>query len=212
MNVDEFWNRMDKRGGPDSCWLWLGAHTSGGYGSLNFEGRSMRANRLALELTSGKSSLCALHHCDVPACCNPAHLYWGTKHENARDRQVRGRNNSHKRAGLANGVAIDLALKRFGSLVVLRIDGGRKGLRGGNFWMCVCDCGAVVSKFARYLICGDTKSCGCARYDTVRARMRSERNPGRSHNRKARGKCDSEQGRKISADRMRLAAKLEVVR
>jgi hypothetical protein len=31
-----------------------------------------------------------LHRCDVKACCNPAHLYLGTRADNARDSRERG--------------------------------------------------------------------------------------------------------------------------
>jgi hypothetical protein len=44
---------------------------------------------------------CVLHHCDNPPCFNPAHLYIGTKVDNARDcarrgrKDVRGERNPH---------------------------------------------------------------------------------------------------------------------
>jgi hypothetical protein len=42
----------------------------------------------------------ALHHCDVPACCNPAHLFLGTQADNLRDCAAKGR--YHKPAGEAH--------------------------------------------------------------------------------------------------------------
>lgn len=32
----------------------------------------------------------ACHRCDTPACVKPAHLYWGTAKDNARDVMERG--------------------------------------------------------------------------------------------------------------------------
>jgi hypothetical protein len=69
-----------------------------------------RKNRLthvlALEVTTGEAAngRCALHHCDNPPCCNPKHLYWGSRLDNTRDRDQRGRHVSLK--GERHGCAI----------------------------------------------------------------------------------------------------------
>jgi hypothetical protein len=54
---------------------------------------------------------------------------------------------------------IDLAGQRFGKLVVVEDTGRRKSRR--PIWKCVCDCGNRVEALGKYLLCGDTKSCGC---------------------------------------------------
>lgn len=38
----------------------------------------------------------SLHKCDIPACCNPSHLYPGNDLENARDRRFRRNHNIPK--------------------------------------------------------------------------------------------------------------------
>jgi hypothetical protein len=100
--VEQFWSLVDKAGptvraelGP--CWIWMGAllksrkEQHGRYGRF---GRSAYAHRIALELTQStvlSSDQHALHHCDNPPCCNPAHLYIGTPSDNMKDAARRNR-------------------------------------------------------------------------------------------------------------------------
>ena len=89
-----FWSWVDQSGGPDACWPWLGKHGRRGYGRYRLNRRSHFAHRYALTATSGEPSdptLFALHSCDNPPCCNPAHLRWGTAADNQADRRERGR-------------------------------------------------------------------------------------------------------------------------
>jgi hypothetical protein len=56
--------------------------------------------------------------------------------------------------------AKDLTGQRFGKLtVVCRSDPPNPTRRA--HWLCRCDCGADAVKNGKYLLCGDTTSCGC---------------------------------------------------
>jgi hypothetical protein len=98
-NAERFWRYVD-RGGPDECWLWKGAVGTRGYGNFNVNGAVLKAHRVAYAIANAQldSRLYVLHTCDVPLCCNPAHLYAGTALDNKRDAIDRGRLNPHKSA------------------------------------------------------------------------------------------------------------------
>jgi hypothetical protein len=85
-----FWEYVDRSG---DCWLWTGYRVPTGYGQAWHAGRLVRAHRLAWELTYGPipPGLCVCHACDVPACCNPAHLFIGPQSANLRDMARKGR-------------------------------------------------------------------------------------------------------------------------
>ena len=80
---------------PDACWAWTGRVLPGprGYGSLKVDGRETLAHRLMWELTNGPipDGLCVCHRCDNPPCCNPDHLFLGTKKDNTLDALEKGR-------------------------------------------------------------------------------------------------------------------------
>ena len=87
-----FWSYVDV-GDPARCWPWLGATDRQGYGWFTWPGQGRRrqkyrAHRVALALVEPPSTdeLLCLHACDVPGCCNPNHLRWGTAADNVRDR------------------------------------------------------------------------------------------------------------------------------
>lgn len=84
------------------CWLWTGAKTDGGYGTM---GRKWLAHRLSHYLFKGPipKGLHVLHSCDTPACVNPAHLRAGTRKENMADCVARGR--FRKSTGSFNNLA-----------------------------------------------------------------------------------------------------------
>lgn len=82
--------------GPEDCWLWTGAINYGGHGIAYTGERTIGAHRWVWELKNGPvpPGACVLHRCDVPACCNPAHLFLGTQTDNMRDKCQKGRHRS----------------------------------------------------------------------------------------------------------------------
>lgn len=104
--AERFWALVDKSGGPDTCWPWLGKRTKFGHGLVSHapDGHGHTAHRIAYELTHGPlgPGRLACHKCpggDNPACCNPAHLYNGSWSDNNRDTNERGAK-AQKRAQL----------------------------------------------------------------------------------------------------------------
>lgn len=96
---------VDRTGGKKTCWLWRGYRNKWGYGRMFWKGRAWLAHRLAWVAAGNSipSGLKVLHHCDTPACCNPAHLFLGTDADNAADKMRKGRLGD--RRGEANGNA-----------------------------------------------------------------------------------------------------------
>lgn len=112
--ICRFWSKVDKSGGPDACWPWLGTTKPGGYGSFfvtrippGSKGKKIYANahRLAYELTCGPIApgLFACHRCDTPSCCNPNHIFLGTPRENVQDAVAKGRINYHNNGKKSGG-------------------------------------------------------------------------------------------------------------
>jgi hypothetical protein len=90
--AERFWSKV-KRGKSGECWPWVRATNEKGYGCAWFKEKLHKAHRVAWML-GGKTipaGLCLLHRCDNPPCCNPAHLFLGTKGDNHRDMTGKGR-------------------------------------------------------------------------------------------------------------------------
>ena len=78
---------------PDGdCLLWPWGRANG-YGMVgHYHGKNRLTHRVAFFLEHGRWPFPQCnHHCDVPKCCNPEHLYEGTKQDNVDDRMRRGR-------------------------------------------------------------------------------------------------------------------------
>lgn len=86
-DIERFWSKVDVCNKTE-CWPWLAQLNHRGYGVFWYAGKSVRANRYALEITKGPppyDDAMALHSCDNPPCCNPNHLRWGSAKDNATD-------------------------------------------------------------------------------------------------------------------------------
>lgn len=92
---ERFWEKVDRRG-DDECWLWTGSVDGYGYGMFRPYSRktsAVRAHVMALRLSGVEvvGDQCGLHRCDNPPCCNPRHLFVGSKNDNMRDRNAKDR-------------------------------------------------------------------------------------------------------------------------
>lgn len=89
----------------DEHWLWQNGKDDCGYGFFWLEGRMHRAHRASWILYKGPipEGLDVLHQCDIPGCVNPDCLFLGTRADNNRDRDQKGRHVALK--GEAHGCA-----------------------------------------------------------------------------------------------------------
>lgn len=88
-----FWIKVEK---TEGCWLWTGATIRDGYGTITIDGRSVKAHRIAWELTYGPipEGMLVCHRCDNPSCVRPDHLFLGTHADNVHDCIQKGRRNT----------------------------------------------------------------------------------------------------------------------
>jgi hypothetical protein len=110
--AERFWSKVH-RSSPDDCWLWTGNTFDFGHGHFWISPRDVRAHRVAWALEHGKdpAPYFVLHRCDVPRCCNPRHLFTGSKAANSADMANKGRggrpkgsSNRHSRPGATHCV------------------------------------------------------------------------------------------------------------
>lgn len=84
---------------PRGCWEIQGFRHKEGYGAMSYRNRQIRAHKLMWMLAVGPipDGICVLHRCDNPPCCNPAHLWLGTRGDNLRDMAKKGRHQEQQK-------------------------------------------------------------------------------------------------------------------
>lgn len=134
----------------DTCWLWTGARCDDGYGHFNIGGHQRRAHRVAWELWRHEpipDGLMVLHHCDVPLCVNPDHLFLGTHKDNfidwlnkggTRCREIYLRGEAHPRHKVTANQVLEIRTSRKSCKELARIfglsDGQVSKIRNGTSW------------------------------------------------------------------------------
>lgn len=114
---ERFWAKVDK-GGPapahrpelGPCWLWTAALTEGGYGAFRVSrALSTTAHRWSYEHDRGPipDGVFVCHHCDVPQCVRPDHLFLGTLLVNNQDMFGKGRSRQQQATHCPAGHAYD---------------------------------------------------------------------------------------------------------
>lgn len=79
----------DERG----CWIWGASCLKGGYGKFTIHKKDLTSHRVSYMIHKGEIPLgfVVRHTCDNPKCVNPDHLLVGTRLDNVRDMDDRGR-------------------------------------------------------------------------------------------------------------------------
>jgi hypothetical protein len=88
-------------GQADGCWLWTGACNRRGYGQIGIDYHTVYAHRAVYIAMIGPipDGMNVCHHCDVPSCVNPEHLFLGTHTDNRHDAMRKG----HVACGIHHG-------------------------------------------------------------------------------------------------------------
>lgn len=112
---------LKTRTNKNGCWEWLGYVNRAQYGMTAIKGKTYYVHRLFYQLLNGPlpESIFVCHHCDNPRCCNPEHLFHGTRQENIEDQVRKNRHHNTKKTHCKRGHEYNVENTRF-------ITGGRR--------------------------------------------------------------------------------------
>lgn len=91
----DFWNRATPK--ETGCWEFESYADRDGYRFFTYEGKEYKAHRLAMIFKGfNPKGKVVMHHCDNPACVNPAHLEVATQKKNMQDYTAKGFNKGNR--------------------------------------------------------------------------------------------------------------------
>lgn len=90
-NKQRFWTKVGITAQENLCWEWK--TNCKGYGHFGLNGKTEPAHRIAYLFHYGvdPKEFHVCHTCDNKKCCNPKHLFLGTRSDNMQDMASKGR-------------------------------------------------------------------------------------------------------------------------